>query len=423
MNIMILGSGGREHALAWKIKQSNHCHSLFIAPGNPGTAALGTNVIIDILDFSAIAAYCLEHHISMLVVGPEDPLVKGIYDFFQQSALQHIQVIGPSAAGAQLEGSKAFAKSFMHENNIPTAAYREFSISDFQDGLDYLAQHPMPVVIKADGLAAGKGVIIAQNKDEALAAYTDMIQHQKFGSAGEKVVIEEFLQGVECSVFVLTDGEHYTLLPSAKDYKRIGVGDTGLNTGGMGAISPVPFIDDLFMQKVIERIVEPTIQGIQRRQITYKGFIFIGLIAVQNEPYVIEYNCRLGDPETEVVLPRLSSDLVPLLSSLHTCALHLQACQISPQHAATVMLVSDGYPESYQKGKPIQVVSMPESSMLFHAGTRLINNQLVTQGGRVMAITTLSDSLPLAVEQSKNLASAITYDGKYYRSDIGYEFI
>lgn len=422
MQILILGSGGREHALAWKISQSPLCTRLFIAPGNPGTASLGQNLPLPVNDFEAIKAVCLQHQIDMLIVGPEDPLVEGIVDFFNQDELRHIHVIGPSAEGAKLEGSKAFAKEFMHEMSIPTARYKEFNADRFAEGVAYLRQHPMPVVLKADGLAAGKGVVIAQNTEEAIQALTEMIQDQKFGAASSKVVIEEFLTGIECSVFVLTDGKNYQILPVAKDYKRIGEGDTGLNTGGMGAISPVPFADDVFMHKVKLRIIDPTMQGLIQRGISYKGFIFIGLISVAGEPYVIEYNCRMGDPETEVVMPRIANDLMPALLSLKEQKLDQELCEISPMHAATVMLVSGGYPEAYQKGKLIQGLELVEHCLVFHAGTRLDDGQLLSNGGRVMAITALGHTLTDALSTAKQNVQKIRFDQSYFRTDIGWEF-
>jgi len=424
MKILLLGSGGREHALAWKIAQSPLCSRLLIAPGNPGTAQHGINMKADVNDFHRIKLICTHEHIDMVVVGPEDPLVNGIADFFAADPeLANIHLIGPSKQGALLEGSKAFAKEFMARHGIPTAAYREFSADNFAEGQDYIRQHSLPVVLKADGLAAGKGVVIAETHDEALQTFASMIQDRKFGEAGSKVVIEEFLRGIECSVFVLTDGKSYVLLPSAKDYKRIGEGDTGLNTGGMGAVSPVPFADEAFMQQVISDIVEPTVRGIQTDGMDYKGFIFIGLIKVDGQPFVIEYNCRMGDPETEVVMPRLQSDLVPLLRSLKDQSLHTQTCTHSPKHAATVMLVSAGYPEAYEKGKPITLTETVTDSLLFHAGTTNGEAGLCTNGGRVMAITTLADSLQEALSTSKKNAEKIAFDGKYYRKDIGWEFV
>ena len=422
MKILLLGSGGREHALAWKIAQSPLCTEMFIAPGNPGCMQFGKIVEISVNDFEAQKTFCLEHNIYMVVVGPEDPLVHGIYDFFQQSTLQHIHVIGPSKIGAQLEGSKAFAKQFMQKMNIPTAGYREFTRSNYEDGIEYIKQHTVPIVLKADGLAAGKGVVIAESNHHALASFREMIQDKKFGDASATVVIEEFLTGIECSVFVLTDGTHYCLLPSAKDYKRIGEGDKGLNTGGMGAISPVPFVDDAFMQKVTERIIEPTIKGLQQENITYKGFIFIGLIKVNEDPYVIEYNCRMGDPETEVVMPRIANDLLPLLTALKNETLHEHTCKIAPHHAATIMLVSAGYPEDYEKGKVISGVEDVKDSIVFHAGTKIINDELQTNGGRVIAITSLGDTLQNAIKLSNANALKISFEGNYFRKDIGWEF-
>lgn len=423
MKILLLGSGGREHALAWKIAQSKLCSELFIAPGNPGTATLGTNISMSVNDFDSIKFFCIEHHINMVVVGPEDPLVLGIWDFFQQEELKHIIVIGPSKKGAQLEGSKAFSKKFMQEEHIPTAAYQEFTATNYDAGIAYLKQHALPIVLKADGLAAGKGVVIAQTHEEALQTFHEMIEERKFGDASAKVVIEEFLTGIECSVFVLSDGKNYCLLPEAKDYKRIGEGDTGLNTGGMGAISPVPFVDESFLQKVKNKIIHPTLSGLQKRAITYRGFIFFGIINVQNEPYVIEYNCRMGDPETEVVMPRLNNDLVEMFVHVANQTLDTITCQHLNQHAATVMLVSGGYPEDYAKGKVIEGLNQLSGSIIFHAGTKSEQTNVVSNGGRVLAVTSLASNLADAVEQSKLNASKITFEGKYYRSDIGYEFI
>jgi phosphoribosylamine--glycine ligase len=360
----------------------------------------------------------------MVVVGPEDPLVNGIVDFFEQhEQLKHIQVVGPSQRGAMLEGSKAFAKEFMIKYGIPTASYREFNADNFEEGLQYIHQHSLPVVLKADGLAAGKGVVIAQTTGEALTEFTEMIQHNKFGKAGSNVVIEAFLTGIECSVFVLTDGKDYILLPSAKDYKRIGEGDTGLNTGGMGAISPVPFADEAFMKKVSDQIILPTIHGIKREEIGYKGFVFIGLISVHGEPFVIEYNCRMGDPETEVVLPRLENDLVDIFNKLHQGKLNEIVCQHSPATAATIMLVSKGYPEDYQKGIEITQLDAIEGSQVFHAGTMQTNDgRIVTNGGRVLTITSFGGSLQQALDTSVLNAKKIQFEGKYFRTDIGWEF-
>ncbi len=424
MIILLLGSGGREHAFASKISQSPHCKKLFIAPGNPGTASHGENVDIEVNDFEGIKKLCLQQHISMVVVGPEDPLVNGLYDFFQQDAkLNHIKVIGPSQRGAMLEGSKAFAKEFMMRYHIPTASYKEFHAENFDEGIEYIKHHALPIVLKADGLAAGKGVVISQQHDEALDAFTEMIQKNKFGKAGDKVVIEEFLTGIECSVFILTDGKEYVLLPTAKDYKRIGEGDTGLNTGGMGAVSPVPFADDIFMQKVTDRIILPTLHGIQTEGISYNGFIFIGLIKVNNEPFVIEYNCRMGDPETEVVLPRLQNDLLELFQKLYEGKLNEVECTHSTKAATTIMLVSKGYPESYEKGIEITNIETVEGSTVFHAGTKILHNTLVTNGGRVLAITSLGETIAEALALSNKNAGKIKFEGKYFRKDIGWEFV
>lgn len=425
MNILLLGGGGREHALALKISQSAHCSQLFIAPGNAGTAQHGHNVNIAVDDFEQLKTFCINNAIDMVVPGPEDPLVKGIYDFFEQdAAIKHIPVLGPSKVGAQLEGSKAFAKLFMQRHNIPTAAYREFSEANYEEGVAYLKQHALPVVIKADGLAAGKGVVIPTTHEEALAEFAQMIKDAKFGDASKKVVIEEFLTGIEMSVFVITDGQHYKILPAAKDYKRIGEGDTGLNTGGMGAISPVPFADKVFMDKVESRVIRPTVEGLAAEGIVYKGFIFFGLIKVNEEPFVIEYNCRMGDPETEVVIPRLQNDLVELLQATAAGKLDTQTVVEDPRAAATVMLVAGGYPEAYEKGKAITGIPAPtKDQIVFHAGTKQSGEQVLTNGGRVLAITSLATDLSIALAHSKQTAETLSFDGKYYRRDIGYEFL
>ncbi|RAJ04124.1 phosphoribosylamine--glycine ligase [Chitinophaga skermanii] len=426
MKVLLLGSGGREHALALKISQSALCSQLFIAPGNPGIAQCGTVVShIGVNDFDAIKTFSIENKIDMVVVGPEDPLVNGIYDYFQQDAsLQHIPVIGPSKEGAQLEGSKAFAKQFMMRHNIPTAAYQEFNESNYAEGQAYLAQHALPIVLKADGLAAGKGVVIAVSHEEAQQEFAQMIKDAKFGDASKKVVVEQFLTGIECSVFVLTDGTSYKILPTAKDYKRIGEGDTGLNTGGMGAISPVPFADAAFMQKVDERIVRPTVAGLKRENINYKGFIFVGLIKVDGEPYVIEYNCRMGDPETEVVMPRLQNDLLQLLQAVANGTLEHETIQEDPRAAATVVLVSGGYPEAYEKGKAItNIPANNDQQIIFHAGTKAAGDEIVTNGGRVIAVTSLASDLQEALTLSKQSAAQISFEGKYFRKDIGFEFV
>lgn len=425
MNILLLGSGGREHALAWKMAQSAECANLYIAPGNAGTAAHGTNVNIAVSDFERIRTFCIDNRIDMLVPGSEEPLVLGIYDFFKSdAALQHIPVIGPSKEGAQLEGSKAFAKQFMLRHHIPTAAYREFDESSFDEGVDYLRQHTVPIVLKADGLAAGKGVVITSSHDEAVAEFEEMIKAAKFGEASKKVVIEQFLTGIELSVFVLTDGKNYKILPTAKDYKRIGEGDTGLNTGGMGAVSPVPFAQGAFMQKVEDRIIRPTVEGLAKEGIVYHGFIFFGLINVDGEPYVIEYNCRMGDPETEVVIPRLQNDLLELFSAVQQQQLNTVQLMEDPRAAATVMLVSKGYPEAYEKGRSITEVPAPaKDQLVFHAGTKADGDKVLTNGGRVMTVTSLASDLQIALAHSKETAEAIQFEGKYYRRDIGYEFI
>ena len=423
MNILLLGSGGREHAMAWKMEQSPLCTNLYIAPGNAGTEACGQNISMNINDFEGIKTFCLSKSIDMLVVGPEEPLVRGIYDFVKQDTdIAHIIVVGPSLEGAKLEGSKAYSKILMQEMNIPTAAYREFNIESIEDGLAYIAQHTMPIVLKADGLAAGKGVLILDNVEEAQAEFRAMLSG-KFGAASHTIVIEQFLKGIEFSIFVLTDGHDYKILPVAKDYKRIGEGDTGLNTGGMGAVSPVPFVDDVMMQKVENRIIKPTIEGLKQRKITYKGFIFFGLISVEGEPYTIEYNCRMGDPETEVVIPRLQNDLVALFATLDNGTLAQQLIVEDPRTATTVFLVAGGYPGDYEKGKIMTGFELTQNSLLFHAGTKRIDNQLVTNGGRILAITSLADNIRDALSISNQNSAIIEYEGKNFRKDIGLDLL
>ncbi len=425
MNILIVGNGGREHALAWKMTQSPLCSQLFIAPGNAGTASLGTNVPISTTDFIALASFCNDNKIDMLVVGPEEPLVKGIYDFFKTNpTTSHIQVIGPSQEAAQLEGSKAFAKQFMMRHQIPTAAYQEFDAVNYAEGVMYIKSHKLPIVLKADGLAAGKGVIICNNHIEALAEFELMIQQSKFGDAGKKVVIEEFLKGIELSVFALTDGVNYVLLPEAKDYKRIGKADTGANTGGMGAVSPVPFADEIFLQKVNEKVVIPTIEGLKKENLDYKGIVFIGLIKVDDEPYVIEYNCRLGDPETEVVIPRIENDLIEVFSAVSQQRLHEIVIKTNPQTAVTVVAVSGGYPANYQTGMPINGLedAAIEGSVIFHSGTIQSGDEVLTNGGRVLAVTSYGDNIVDAVGQSMYVLENIYFNGISFRDDIGYEF-
>jgi phosphoribosylamine--glycine ligase len=423
MNILLLGSGGRECAISWKLAQSEKCSNLFIAPGNAGTSAYGTNVPLSILDFEGIKTFCLGNKIDILFPGGEDSLVAGIYDFFKNDAeLKHIIVAGPSKEGAQLEGSKAFSKKFMQRHNIPTAAYREFDESNFEEGLQYLERHSTPIVLKADGLAAGKGVVITSDIQEAKEVFTSMIKDAQFGDAGKKVVIEQFLTGVEASVFALTDGTNYVILPEAKDYKRIGEGDTGLNTGGMGAISPVPFAQGDFMKKVIDRIVEPTVKGLKQENIIYQGIIFFGLINVNGEPYVIEYNCRMGDPETEVVMPRLENDLVEMILKMDEGKLNEVDVRHSTRAACTVMLVSGGYPGDYAKGKVMTGWENAEGSLLFHAGTSNKDAEIVSNGGRVLAITSYGNNIKDALKQSYINAEKINFEGKYYRKDIGFEF-
>jgi phosphoribosylamine--glycine ligase len=426
MNILLIGSGGRENALAWKMAQSHQCDEIFIAPGNPGTAEFGTNLPIDINAFDALKKAAIDHQIEMIVVGPEEPLVKGIYDFFNDDPLTaHINIIGPSAKAAQLEGSKAFSKHFMQRHQIPTASYAEFTLENYEQGLAYISAHALPIVLKADGLAAGKGVIIATTHQEALTSYKEMLQDKQFGAASDKVVIEQFLEGIEVSVFALTDGTNYKIIGHAKDYKRIGEGDTGLNTGGMGCVSPVPFMDEAFMAKVNTQIVEPTIKGIQQEGLVYKGFVFFGLMNCQGEPYVIEYNCRLGDPETEVILPRLQTDLVSLLAAADNGTLEDVNIQYHEQCFATVMAVSGGYPGSYQKNFPIQGIELAQKlpdSLVFQAGTGFQENTIVTKGGRVLTVTSQGKDLQEAVQKAQKALSSIQFEGMYFRKDIGYEF-
>jgi len=424
MTILLLGSGGREHAFAWKMTQSPLCEKLFVVPGNAGTAAIAENVAISATDFEAVKALVLKENISLVVVGPEDPLVKGIYDYFKNDEnLKHIPVIGPSKVGAQLEGSKEFAKEFLMKHNIPTAAYDSFTAETVEKGCEFLETLQPPYVLKADGLAAGKGVLIIQDLDEAKTELRNMLVHAKFGTASAKVVIEEFLDGIELSCFVLTDGKNYKILPTAKDYKRIGEGDTGLNTGGMGAVSPVPYVDDVLMGKIETRIVKPTIEGFQKDGIEYKGFVFIGLINVKNEPIVIEYNVRMGDPETEVVVPRLKSDLVELFLSVADQKLGDFNLEVDPRSATTVMLVSGGYPEDFEKGKVITGFENIEDSIVFHAGTKLDNGNVVTNGGRVIAVTSYGDNFQEAIKKSYQNIDKLSFDKMYFRKDIGFDLI
>jgi phosphoribosylamine--glycine ligase len=424
MNILILGSGGRESTFAWKIAQSPLCNELFIAPGNAGTGAYGKNVALKVTDFEGIKAFVLNKKIGLVLVGPEEPLVKGIHDYFlADEALKNISVVGPKKDGAQLEGSKDFSKLFMEKYKIPTAASHTFNIETLNEGLTYLKHHPMPVVLKADGLAAGKGVLICATLEEAQEELRLMLAESKFGAASEKVVIEEFLTGIELSVFVVSDGKDYVILPSAKDYKRIGEGDTGLNTGGMGSVSPVPFADAAFLKKVEERVVIPTIKGLQAEDIHYKGFIFIGLMNTNGEPQVIEYNCRMGDPETESVLPRIQSDFVELLQAIANETVADYELKISDKTAATIVLVSAGYPGEYINGKSITGLENIKESLVFHAGTELENGIIKSNGGRVLAITSLQDNMFDALQQATADAGRVYFDGANFRKDIGFDLL
>ena len=422
MNILILGSGGREHALAWKISKSSSCNKLFIAPGNAGTELVGQNIQISTTDFQSIKKLVIKEEIVMVIVGPEDPLVKGIFDFFQSDNLiNHITVVGPSKEGAKLEGSKEFAKEFMVRNNIPTAKYKSFTKENINEGYDFLDSLKPPYVLKADGLAAGKGVLIVNELNKAKKELELMLIKSKFGKAGKKVVIEEFLDGIELSVFVITNGNSYKILPSAKDYKRIGEGDTGLNTGGMGAVSPVPFIDRFFMEKIEQEIIKPSIEGLKKEGIRYQGFLFIGLIKIGSEAKVIEYNVRLGDPETEVIIPRIKSDLLNLLKGIGDGTFSEKDLNISEDAAATVMLVSRGYPENYEKGYEITGFEDCENSIVFHAGTTKADGETITNGGRVMSLTSYGKTIDEALKKSYNTAEKIVFDGKKYRKDIGFD--
>ena len=423
MKILLLGSGGREHALAWKISQSSQLEKLFVAPGNAGTSKIAENVALEINDFESIGHFCVQNKINLIIVGPEQPLVSGIHDYFlNQKSLDHITIIGPPKEGAQLEGSKDFAKAFMKRHNIPTAKSKSFDSSQIDDALMHLEKSTGPYVLKADGLAAGKGVIIETELKKAKKSLKKLLSGQ-FGKASKKVVIEEFLQGIELSVFIITDGKNYKILPEAKDYKRIGENDTGLNTGGMGAISPVPFANREFMDKVENQIIIPTVKGLKKDAIPYSGFIFFGLIAVKGDPYVIEYNCRLGDPETEVILPRLKSDIIELFDGIATDTLSERDIEIDLRSASTVMLVSGGYPEDYEKGKEIAIGNVDDKTLLFHAGTSYKNNKVVSSGGRVITVTSYGKNLETALKNSYNNLAKVSFEKAVYREDIGKDLL
>jgi phosphoribosylamine--glycine ligase len=422
MNILIIGSGGREHTFAWKMKQSPYAEKIFVAPGNAGTASIATNLNVDVLDFEGVKNAVIENTIEMVIVGPEVPLVEGLRDFFENDhILKFVRFIGPAAAAAQLEGSKEFAKDFMSRQNIPTAAYQSFDKSQLDAAFTFLESLQPPYVLKADGLAAGKGVLILEDIDEAKNELRAMLLDAKFGQASQKVVIEEFLKGIELSVFVLSDGGHYMILPSAKDYKRIGEGDTGLNTGGMGAVSPVPFATADFLNKVEQRIVIPTIKGLKEQNLPYKGFIFIGLMKVGDDPYVIEYNVRMGDPETEVVIPRIENDFLKLLLAVSDGQLHKMDLRINPQTAATVVMVSGGYPETYEKNKTIKGLDDVKDSLVFHAGTSVKDDAVVSSGGRVLAVTALGNDHREALRKAYADIEKISFDKMYYRKDLGFD--
>lgn len=424
MNILIIGSGGREHAFAWKITQSKNCEKLFVAPGNAGTATIATNVNIKVDDFQKIKELVLAESIKLVVVGPEDPLVKGIVDFFKaDKQLKKVKIIGPDSKGAQLEGSKDFSKAFMQKYGVPTAFSETFTKETLEKGLTYLESQTGPYVLKADGLAAGKGVIITESRDEAKASLTEMLTAGKFGSAGDKVLIEQFLKGIELSVFVLSDGKNYVILPEAKDYKRIGEGDTGLNTGGMGAVSPVPFADADFIKKVEELVVKPTLAGLQAEGIHYVGFIFIGLMNDNGNPMVIEYNARMGDPETEVVLPRIKTDMVRLLTAAADGKLDKIKLNINPKTAVTTMVVAGGYPEEYKKGDLMEIPEAEKDAIVFHAGTQLTDTGVVTNGGRVIALTGMARTMAAAIRKSQKMARKVKFKKKYYRKDIGQDLM
>ncbi len=424
MNILILGSGGRESAFAWKIAQSKHCSTLFIAPGNAGTIAYGTNVNMEPTDFESISKFVLSHKIDLVLIGPEEPLVNGIHDFFlERDDLKHIAIIGPQKEGARLEGSKDFSKQFMMKYGIPTATFKSFTKKSVSEGLKYLEAQQFPIVLKADGLAAGKGVLICENLLDAQTELKAMLEDSKFGAASDTVVIEQFLEGIELSVFVLTDGKSYKILPEAKDYKRIGEGDTGLNTGGMGSVSPVPFADASFIAKVEKQIIIPTIEGLKKEGIPYQGFLFVGLMNVAGDPYVIEYNVRMGDPETESVIPRIESDFVELLMGVVHGNLDEQELIVSSKVAATVMLTAGGYPGNYLKGHPISGIENVRHSLIFHAGTQMKDASVVTAGGRVLAVTSLKDNLFDAIQTAVADAGRIYYDGKYFRADVGVDIL